>query len=200
MGEDKTCEILWWFKDIRLFGHCYVILSSNEMTVRDDIWTMSSAYELEKGSLLWGSNVDATLPNWSYDGVPNNDLISGPTSVNIDLANTDFVMLIQDKDGTAGDVAIGAAHELDILFDPDDPALSGNWVWNNMPDGTPDRFADPSPQAVIYRTQLTHATDPYPDGEEAGVLSFSNSATSGFYRIDGPNNMLGYGVKMRIGG
>ena len=92
---------------------------------------------------------------------PNNDLISGPTSVSIDLANTEFVMLIRDSDGTAGDVNIGAAHELDILFDPDDPALTGNWVWNNMPNGTPNRFADPSPQAVIYRTRLTHSTDPY---------------------------------------
>ena len=67
-----------------------------------------------------------------------------------------------------------------------------------MPNGTPNRFADPSPQAVIYRTRLTHSTDPYPDGEEAGVLSFSNSSTSGTYRIDGPNNMLGYGQTIRI--
>ena len=63
----KSAKILWWFKDIRLFGHCYVILSSNEMTVGDGIWTMSAAYEIQKESLLWGSNVDATLPNWSWD-------------------------------------------------------------------------------------------------------------------------------------
>ena len=191
-SEAKTCEILYRFSGIRFFCHAYLILSNLEITTTDGprgIWTVSASYEIEKDAVLFGNTYDEGLPNWSYDAAPNNDLISGPTAVSIDLANTEFVMLIQDKDGTAGDVAIGAAHELDILFTPDAPS-AGNWVWNNMPDGTPTRFGDPSPQAVIYRTKLTHLTDPYPDGAVTGVLSFSNSATSGFYRNQRPEQYV----------
>ena len=121
-SEKKDVDILWRRKDVRRFIHGEFLLSqASTVENGSGLYEITGTLAPRGSGILYGPIIDESRPNWSYDPV-GRDLDSGPAAISLDLANTEFVMLIQDNDGTAGaGVDIGSAHEIDILFDPDNP-------------------------------------------------------------------------------